>query len=110
MPSHSPTGWAVAVGRRGLNKTLNRGARRDHVQSVPALLLLLERAVLVFTEANRDAEEARNVPFVHTLFAALTLGERADAVTYRVRLIVKETNEGYCFYDHDLSGAALDAG
>ena len=102
---NGPTGWAVAVGRRGINKTLNHGARREHVQSVPALLPLLERAVLVFTEANRDAEEARNVPFVHTLLAALVLGDGAGAAPYRVRLIVKETNEGYRFYDHDLSAA-----
>ena len=103
---NGPTGWAVTVGRRGLNKTLNHGARREHVQSVPALLELLERAVLVFTEANRDAAEARNVPFVHTLLAALVLGEGREAVMYRVRLIVKETNEGYRFYDHDLGAAA----
>ena len=100
---NGPTGWAVAVGRRGINKTLNHGARREHVQSVPALRLLLERAVLVFSEANRDANEARNVPHVHTLLAALVLGRGAAAVGYRVRLIVKETNEGYRFYDRDLS-------
>lgn len=100
---NGPAGWAVAVGRRGINKTLNHGARREHVQSVPALLALLERGVLAFSEANRDAGEARNVPFVHTLLAALTLGEGAEAVAYRVRLIAKETNEGYRFYDHDLS-------
>ncbi len=93
----------MAVGRRGINKTLNHGARREHVQSVPALRLLLDRAVLVFSEANRDAAEARNVPHVHTLLAALVLGEGAAAVAYRVRPIVKETNEGYRFYDHDLS-------
>jgi hypothetical protein len=100
---NGPTGWAVAVGRRGINKTLNHGARREHVQSVPALRALLERAMLVFSEANRDADEARNVPYVHTLLAALVVGRGAAAVTYRVRLIVKETNEGYRFYDHDLS-------
>lgn len=100
---NGPTGWAVAVGRRGINKTLNHGARREHVQSIPALSVLLERAVLVFSEANRDAAEARNVPYVHTLLAALVVGHRAAAVAYRVRLIVKETNEGYRFYDHDLS-------
>ena len=100
---NGPTGWAVAVGRRGINKTLNHGARREHVQAVPALRALLERAVLVFSEANRDAAEARNVPYVHTLLAALVLGRGATAVAYRVRLIVKETNEGYRFYDHDLS-------
>ena len=100
---NAATGWAVAVGRRGINKTLNHGARREHVQSVPALLALLERAVLVFSEANRDTDEARNVPYVHTLLAALVLGEGAEVVPYRVRLLVKETNEGYRFYDHDLS-------
>ena len=100
---NGPTGWAVAVGRRGINKTLNHGARREHVQSVPALRALLERAALVFSEANRDADEARNVPYVHTLLAALVIGRGATAVAYRVRLIVKETNEGYRFYDHDLS-------
>ena len=100
---NGPTGWAIAVGWRGINKTLNHGARREHVQSVPALRVLLERAVLVFSEVNRDADEARNVPYVHTLLAALALGRGAEAVTYRVRLIVKDTNEGYRFYDHDLS-------
>lgn len=111
---NGPTGWAIGIGRRGINKTLNHGARREHVQSVPALPELLARGVLVFSEANRDAEEARNVPVVHTFLAALTLGHVAPAgaagevvaagpVTYRVRLIVKATNEGYRFYDHDLS-------
>ena len=65
---------------------------------VPALRLLLERAVLVFSEANRDADEARNIPRVRTLLAAVVLGEGADAVAYRVPLIVKETNEGDRFY------------
>lgn len=97
------TGWAIAVGRRGINKTLNHGARREHLQSVPALLALIERGTLVFSEANRDAEESRNVPRVHTLIADLVLGTGGAAVTYRVRLIVRETNEGYRFYDHDLS-------
>lgn len=84
------------------------------MQSVPALPDLLARAVLVFSEANRDAEEARNIPVVHTLLATLTLQHLAPTgaqstpvaagpATYRVRLIVKETNEGYRFYDHDLS-------
>jgi hypothetical protein len=100
---NAPTGWSVAIGRRGINKTLNHGARREHVQSVPALLPLLERAVLVFSEGNRDADEARNVPYVHTLLAALVLGEGPATVIYRVRLIVKQTNEGFRFYDHDLS-------
>lgn len=102
------TGWAIAVGRRGINKTLNHGARREHVQSVPGLLALLERAVLVFTEPNRDPDAAHNIPRVHTLLAALELGDGPAAVAYRVRLIVKETNEGYRFYDHDLS-ERLDA-
>lgn len=108
------TGWAIAIGRRGIDKTLNHGARREHVQSLPALPELLARGDLVFSEANRDAEEARNIPVVHTLLASLTLrhvvhigaeGEAVAAgpVTYRVRLIVKATNEGYRFYDHDLS-------
>ena len=101
--SNAPTGWSIAIGRRGINKTLNHGARREHVQSVPALRPLLARAVLVFSERNRDADEARNVPYVHTLLAALVLGEGSAAVAYRVRLIVKQTNEGYRFYDHDLS-------
>lgn len=109
---NGPMGWAIGIGRRGINKTLNHGARREHVQSVPALPALLARGVLVFSEANRDAEEARNIPVVHTLLAALTLrhvahgstgGEAAGPVTYRVRLVVKETNEGFRFYDHDLS-------
>ena len=100
---NAPTGWFVAIGRRGINKTLNHGARREHVQSVTALRPLLERAVLVFSEGNRDADEARNVPYVHTLLAALVLGEGAAAVAYRVRLIIKQTNAGYRFYDHDLS-------
>lgn len=107
---NGPTRWAIAVGRRGINKTLNHGARREHVQSVPALLALLERAVLAFSEANRDAAEARNVPYVHTLLAALVLGDGPDAVPYRVRLVVKETNAGYRFYDHDLSPPPPDRG
>lgn len=100
--TNTHTGWHIGIGRRGINKTLNHGARREHVQSVqsvPALFMLLERAVLVFTEANRDAEEARNIPLVHTFVAAVTIG----AAVYRVRLIVKATNEGDRFYDHDLS-------
>lgn len=106
---NGPTGWAVAVGRRGINKTLNHGARREHVQSVPALLALLERAVLVFSEANRDANEARNVPYVHTLVAALVIGDGSEGIAYRVRLLAKETNEGYRFYDHDLSPPPRDS-
>jgi hypothetical protein len=35
------TGWHISVGRRGLNETLNRSARREHVPLVPALLALL---------------------------------------------------------------------
>lgn len=30
------------------------------------------------------------------------LGDGAGAMPYRVRLLVKETNEGYRSYDHDL--------
>ena len=104
---NGPTGWTVAIGRRGINKTLNHGARREHVQSVPALRALLECAVLVFSEANRDANEARNVRYVHTLLAALVVGHDTEAVAYRVRVIVRETNEGYRFYDHDLSTPPL---
>ena len=100
---NGPTRWAVSVGRRGINTTLNHGARREHVQSVPALMVLRERPVLVFSEANRDAAEARNVLYVHTLLAALVPGDGPDAVPYRVRLLVKETNEGYRCYDHDPS-------
>lgn len=107
---NAPTGWRIAIGRRGINKTLNHGARRTHVQSVPALQPLLGRAVLVFSEANRDVDEARNVPYVHTLLAALVLGEGEAAVTYRVRLIVKATNAGYRFYDHDLSAPPAQPG
>lgn len=94
-----PTGWDVEIGRRGINKTLNHSAQREHVQSVVALVPLLERAALVFTEPNRYPEEVRSVPRVHTLSALLTIG----AVPYRVRMIVKETGSGFRFYDHDLS-------
>ncbi len=75
---------------------------------MPALPALLERAVLVSSEAYWDAEEARNVPCVHALRAALVLGGGDGAVGYRVRLIVKETNEGYRFYDHVLSTPLAD--
>lgn len=110
---NAQTRWHISVGRRGVNKTLNHGARREHVQSVPALLALLallERATLVFSEANRDAGEARNIPHVHTFVGTLVLGGATagtGAVLYRVRLIVKETNEGYRFYDHDQSEPPL---
>ncbi len=93
------SGWTIGIGRRGINKTLNHAARREHVQSVPALVPLLERAALVFTEANRDPDEVRSVPLVHTFAALLTIGREE----YRVRLIVKETGNGRRFYDHDLS-------
>ncbi len=96
------TGWTIGIGRRGINKTLNHAARREHVQSVPALVPLLERAALVFTEANRDPDEVRSVPLVHTFAALLTIGREE----YRVRLIVKETGNGRRFYDHDLSATA----
>lgn len=103
--TNARTGWPIGIGRRGINKTLNHGARREHVQSAPALLALLERAALVFTEANRDPDERRSVPFVHTFAALLTIGLE----DYRVRLIVKETGAGRRFYDHDLSATSEPA-
>lgn len=93
------TGWVIAFGRGGINKTLHHAARREHVHSVPALPALLVRAVWQSKEANRDDGERRNVPWVHTFLAEL----RLETTTYRVRLIVKETNVGYRFYDHDLN-------
>jgi len=92
------TGWPIAFGRRGVNKTLNHAARREHVQSVPALPALLVYADWIGKEANRDPDEIRNVPWVHTFAAVLVLA----GIAYRVRLIVKETNVGYRFYDHDM--------
>ena len=97
------TGWVIGFGRRGLNKTLNHGARREHVLSIAALPALLVRARLVLSAPNRDADEARNVPFVHTLSASLRIG----VTLYAARLIVKETNVGFRFYDHDLTHVTL---
>lgn len=99
------TGWAIAFGRRGVNKTLDHSARRVHVSSVPALPALLVRAAYVCREANRDSAESRNIPWIHTFTAGLQLA----GVLYRVRVVVKETNVGYRFYDHEVIEKAKSA-
>lgn len=99
MVSAALPGRVISVRRKGLNKTLNHGARPEHVHSITALLTLLECAALVTTEPNRDPVERRSIPVVHTLHAHLLL----DGALYLVRLIVKDTNAGLRFYDHDLT-------
>lgn len=99
--ANGPSGQVIRMSRKGLKKTMSHAARREHVQSVVALTPVLERAALVFTEPTRDPVEARSVPLVHTLRSELVIG----TTRYVVRLIVKQTNEGLCFYDHDLSAA-----
>lgn len=99
--ANGPTGQIIRMSRKGLKKTMSHAARREHVQSVVVLAQVLERAALIFTERNRDPIEARSVPLVHTLCSELVIG----TTRYMVRLIVKQTNEGLRFYDHDLSAA-----
>lgn len=70
------TGWEIAFGRAGINKTLHHAAQLDHLQSLPALPALLVRAAWVSREANRDSGELRNVPWVHTFTAELVLAGR----------------------------------
>jgi len=89
------TGWPIAFGRRGVNKTLNHAARHEHVQSVPALPALLVHADWIGKEPNRDPHEIRIIAWVHTFAAMLVLA----GIVYGVRL-TKETNVGHRFYDH----------
>lgn len=93
------TNRIIKIGRKGINKTLNHSAKRVHCQSILALALLLEAGVLVKSERNRNFTELRSVPWVHTFTAYLRIG----TTPYLVRLIIKETNEGLRFYDHDIT-------
>jgi len=68
------------------------------VQSIPALTALFVHADWIGKEANRDHDEIRNTPSVHTFAAVFVLA----GIAHRVRLIVKETNAGYRFHDHDM--------
>jgi len=93
------TGWDIGVSRKGINKTTSHSANDDHARSVAAIPSLLENALLIHTAENRNADERKDVPYVHTFAAPVTIGGRV----YVARLVVKETASGQKFYDHDLS-------
>lgn len=92
------TGWDIGIGRKGINKTTSHAAKQDHARSIVAIPGLLHRAVKVATEPNNDTNELATVPWVHHFYAPLQINARE----YEAKLVVKETNEGHRFYDHDL--------
>lgn len=93
------TRWEISITRKGINKTTSHAAKPEQAQSIVALPELIKHAVRVSTDANRDAASRVDVPWVHTFYAPLTIGD----TDYLVKLVVKETRQGQKFYDHDLT-------
>lgn len=96
---NDPTGWDVQVSQRGIRETLSRSARPEKVLSMAALPELLKHGVLAKSEPNRKKDRDPFTRTVHTMYAPVQIG----GADYVARLIIKESDNGHLFYDHDLS-------
>ncbi|MBL9001561.1 MAG: hypothetical protein JNK25_10545 [Phycisphaerae bacterium] len=83
--------------RGGVQRSLEHGSGPDKIAAVAAIPDLLRVAVRTGTEPDRKGRP--EIRSVHTYAAPLRIAERH----YRADLIVRETNTGARFYDHELS-------
>ncbi len=93
------TGWDIAITANGIDKVLSgkRAAIFNHVKAIRAIPELIENAVLGETRPDRNNDP--NIKNIHIFYAPLEVGKHL----YRVKMTVKETNDGKLFYDHNLT-------
>lgn len=96
--TNADTGWQISISRDGLDKTLSHSAKREQAQSIPALPELLREAVWTQKDAPQDSSN-KDIRWYHSFYATLQIG----GILHRVKLVVKETNMGHRFYDHNLT-------
>ena len=90
---NADTRWEIRIGMRGIRYTIYKGRGRTvHGTVFPALPKLLRTAIHYASEPD----ERGRVPGFHYLMGAACVQGRV----HRVRLVVKETKDGFVLHEH----------
>ena len=88
-------GWNIKLQRHGIDKTVSSGLR--YVENIPLLPVLPDLLLTgVHYESIPDTRMRRGLHGFHYFMAAARFGTHI----YRVHLTVRETKEGFLFYEH----------
>lgn len=93
------TGWEIKISKVGINESLQHSANREQIQSIHALPILIKNGIHVYSEKNYKTKDAGTVRAYHYFLAPIQIGRNI----FTAQLVVRETNMGEMFYDHDLT-------
>ncbi|MBF0517484.1 MAG: hypothetical protein HQK97_10290 [Nitrospirae bacterium] len=94
-PINKDTAWRIDITGKSVKKVLSgkRLTPGDHIKAVRAIPEMIEYAIKAQT--RRDRENSPHIKNIHIFYAPLEI----DSKLYRVKLTIKETNDGRRFYD-----------
>jgi hypothetical protein len=98
--TNKDTGEKVYLGKSGIKEVLQHDYKDvEQLQSVAAIPQIIENAIYIDTETNRDTEKNPKIKEYQYFVSGLKIG----GVDYTVRSVIAVQSNGERYYDHKLS-------